>query len=320
MRIIETSIDARTREETSPDVAAAFPYRANLCDLADYAENLCPWHWHNEVELFYMQDGSLTYHLPGGTQAFHPGDIGFLNAGVLHMTSPLNGRHCGQQEHIFLPQLIGGAPGSAIEREYVRPLVGNALAELLVIPADDPDAPQMRAWMDAAYRAYQAQSFGHELVIRGCMDRLWLALLRRVPKAAFGRESADGARVKAMLRFIEINYVQPVALQDIAAAANISPRECTRCFRRQLGQTAFEYLLNYRVDRACALLRNTDAPVSQVALDCGFASASYFCKLFRQRLGLSPGAFRRGAADACPSGGSAGVDAEKAPAEGCNSR
>ncbi|MBR1821645.1 MAG: helix-turn-helix domain-containing protein [Clostridia bacterium] len=295
MRNIETTIDARTREETSPAVQAEFPYRTSICDLGLLPENLCPWHWHNEVELFYMESGGLIYHLPGGVYPFRPGDVGFVNAGVLHMTSPLDAAHCRQQEHIFLPRLIGGAPDSAIDRQYVRPLTQNALADIIIISADDPNAADMRAAMDAAFRAYQARPFGYELTIRGCMDRLWLALLRRMPDAAHGRESADGPRIKAMLAFIESHYSQPIALSDIAAAASVGPRECSRCFRRQLGLSPFEYLLRYRVNRACELLRGSDAPVGQVALNCGFASASYFGKLFRERLGVSPSEYRRGA-------------------------
>ena len=290
---IETNIDALTREETSPDVQAGFPYRANICDLADLPENLCPWHWHNEVELFYMAGGSLVYHLPGGTHSFGPGDIGFINTGVLHMTSALDSPHCRQQEHIFLPLLVGGAPGSAIERNYVQPLTQNALADIIIVPADDPEAAGLRAEMDAAYHAFQWRRPGYELNIRTDMGALWLALLRRMPDAGGGRRSADSERIKAMLRFIEANYARPIRLENIAAAASVGARECSRCFRRQLGLSPFEYLLDYRIDRASEQLRGAERSITDIALGCGFASTSYFGKLFRERLGLSPSEYRR---------------------------
>ena len=65
MRIIQTNIDRVTQEETSPQVDESFPYRSNICDLADWPEQTCPWHWHSDVELFYMESGSLEYLLPG---------------------------------------------------------------------------------------------------------------------------------------------------------------------------------------------------------------------------------------------------------------
>ena len=54
----------------------------------------------------------------------------------------------------------------------------------------------------------------------------------------------------------------------------------------------------YRVDRACELLRATALPVTEIALRCGFGSASYFGKLFRARMGSSPTAYRRAHAGA----------------------
>ena len=290
MRTIETVIDSLTREETALPVEEAFPYRSDMCDLSDFDANTCPWHWHNEVELFYMAGGSLTYHLPGGARDFHPGDVGFINANVLHMT--VSDAPCDQREHIFLPRLVGGAPGSAIERNYVLPLTQNPAADLIVIPADDPDAAFIREQLDIAFDAYWQRPMGYEIAIREAMSRVWLRFLARMPDASLGQRSADSDRVKAMLGFIEAHFDQRVTLEAIAASANIGTREASRCFRRQLNMTPFEYLLSFRIERACELLKTTSLPVTDVGLRCGFGSASYFGKLFRQRLHMSPSEYR----------------------------
>ena len=130
------------------------------------------------------------------------------------------------------------------------------------------------------------------------MSGAWLALLSHAPAARVSGRNPDAERLKAMLRVLEAGYSRPVSLEDVAAAACVSPREANRCFRRQLNMTPFEYLLNYRVDRACELLRATALPVTEIALRCGFGTASYFGKLFRARMGSSPTAYRRAHAGA----------------------
>ena len=293
MSEIRTVIDDVTLEETAASVQAAFPYRSKKCVQSELPDSLCPWHWHNEVEFFYMECGSLRYSLPGLTVDYLEGDVGFVNANVLHMTRRLGGGVCVQQEHIFLPRLVAGSPGSAIERRYVQPLLQNREADYLRVPADHPRAAVMRAHMDAAYAAFQRGETGFEIDVRAGMSALWLEILALSPRAAAGRGSADDTRVKAMLQFIDANYAERLTLSDIAAAASVGPREAARCFRRQLGVSPFEYLLDYRVDRAAELLRSGGHSVTDVSMRCGFSSVSYFGRLFREKLGVPPSAYRR---------------------------
>ena len=288
-------IDRVTQEETVPSVNAGFPYRDNRLDLQALPDLLCPWHWHNDVEIFFVDKGALVYCLPGKTQVFGEGDVGFINAQVLHSTKPVGSPPSLQQEHIFLPRLVGGAPGSAIEARYVEPLLQNTAADLIHVAADHPEAERLRALMRQAFAAHAERAEGFEIVVRGLMSELWLAFFRLAPAAGSGGKSDDNARIKAMLRFIAENYMEHIALEDIAAAARIGVRECSRCFKRQLNVTPFEYLLNFRVDQACDQLRSGAHSITDVCMACGFSSPSYFGKVFREKMGLSPRAYKKAA-------------------------
>ena len=59
------------------------------------------------------------------------------------------------------------------------------------------------------------------------------------------------------------------------------------------GHTPVEYLNVYRISKAAKLLLNTDEPVTQIALDCGYNDLSYFIKQFGKHKGMSPGKFRK---------------------------
>ena len=75
-----------SKEELLPDFSPDFPYISSCAELDQCLEGFIPWHWHKEVELFYMESGSLEYYTPGGVLVFPAGSGGLINSNVLHMT------------------------------------------------------------------------------------------------------------------------------------------------------------------------------------------------------------------------------------------
>ena len=91
-----------------------------------------------------------------------------------------------------------------------------------------------------------------------------------------------------------LNALAHGSLAEIAAAANVSSNTCLNCFRQVLDISPMEFLTTYRLEQARHLLLTTDWPAAQVGERCGFLDPSYFGKLFRQKMGKTPGQCRRG--------------------------
>jgi AraC-like DNA-binding protein len=92
---------------------------------------------------------------------------------------------------------------------------------------------------------------------------------------------------------IEGSLDQPLTLEAIAKEAALSPYHLHRSFRRLFRESPHEYWTRRRVERAAALLRSSDMPVTEICFACGFQSLGSFSTLFRQRTGVSPSAFRK---------------------------
>ena len=90
------------------------------------------------------------------------------------------------------------------------------------------------------------------------------------------------------LQQMEESMQEPVTKADIARDAEISPRQLERLFRSQLGVSPARFYLQMRLDKAQRLLRQTGMSVTQVAVACGFESASHFSKCYRERFGTRP--------------------------------
>ena len=104
---------------------------------------------------------------------------------------------------------------------------------------------------------------------------------------------APESAVRRALRYIEINYAQPLTINQIADECGIGVHQLIRAFPSVAGSTPGKYITQIRLRAAATLLASTDLPVKRIALDCGYATDNYFCKDFRRLVGISPGAYRR---------------------------
>jgi AraC-like DNA-binding protein len=87
-------------------------------------------------------------------------------------------------------------------------------------------------------------------------------------------------------------YFEPLTVADLAHAAGLSPAHFSREFRRTFGEAPHQYLLTRRLERAAALLRNTDRPVTEICFAVGLSSLGSFTSSFRRVYGATPLAYR----------------------------
>lgn len=92
--------------------------------------------------------------------------------------------------------------------------------------------------------------------------------------------------------YVEAHLDQPLSLGELAALCNLSEYHFARMFRTSFGLPPHQYLLARRLATARQLLRFGDLALGDIALRCGFASASHFSNRFRQVLGATPGDYR----------------------------
>ncbi|MFW3896321.1 helix-turn-helix transcriptional regulator [Pseudomonas bharatica] len=92
--------------------------------------------------------------------------------------------------------------------------------------------------------------------------------------------------------YIEVHLDESIGLGELAALCSLSEYHFARMFRESFGLPPHQYLLARRLAKARELLAAGDLPLGEVALRCGFASASHFSNRFRQAVGATPGAYR----------------------------
>jgi len=100
----------------------------------------------------------------------------------------------------------------------------------------------------------------------------------------------QAGRVKA---FIEANLDEPIRIQALADHTKLSVSYFFRAFRGSFGMAPHAFIMRCRIDRAMRLLADSDEPIAQIAVACGFADQAHFSRAFARRLGSPPGVWRR---------------------------
>lgn len=203
--------------------------------------------------------------------------------------------------------------GSAVQWTMEAP--SEALHLHLYIPADAlpagglaPTADLHDPWLDGFFRLLRAEldapsaSPLGEDASNALLEAAAPLLLQHLSASLCATGSSDHLhRVSALrptlLRRVEQHVddrlAEDIPLATLAALAGLSVDHFVRSFHEAVGQTPHQWVLERRLDRAQALLREATLPIAEVARRCGFASASHFSTTFRHRFGRTPSDFRR---------------------------
>jgi AraC family transcriptional regulator len=96
------------------------------------------------------------------------------------------------------------------------------------------------------------------------------------------------------VEYIDAALDGDLTLDVMAEVTGMNPFHFARTFRRQFGETPHRYVLRRRIDRARRLLSETETPLVEVALACGFGSQSHFTSTFRRQVGVTPSQYWNG--------------------------
>jgi two-component system response regulator YesN len=89
-------------------------------------------------------------------------------------------------------------------------------------------------------------------------------------------------------------YNQNITLESIADTIHVNPNYLSRLFKKETGESFSDYLMNIRIAIAKEILARKDISVAKLANEVGYTNASYFCKIFKKNVGISPLQYKKG--------------------------
>jgi AraC family transcriptional regulator len=167
---------------------------------------------------------------------------------------------------------VGLQVGAAQSHEWVRPVI---------------------ALLDAAVCQLDHEQAAHGTIAQAA------SLLRKHINAQAAEDNSDkrGRMIAWQARkvrdHIDSHITGPILVSDLCALVRLSEAHFSRSFKRAFGQSPHAFVLRRRLEFAAQFMLQTDVPLCDIALRCGFADQAHFSKHFRQANGLNPSAWRR---------------------------
>jgi AraC-like DNA-binding protein len=151
--------------------------------------------------------------------------------------------------------------------------------------------------LETLHREQQNPSEGSSMIIDAMLRTFLIVCCRTALKQGIHPSLPPGTSLCSWFpkirRILDEQYAEPLSLDHLAKQARISKSYLCRIFKQQMGLSIMDYLSERRIQAAMQQLQTTDHKILTIALESGFGTLSHFNRVFKQRIGIAPGAYRR---------------------------
>lgn len=273
------------RRDFSPYGLSCGYWQASLMARPDY---------HNEVELNFLAEGSVTYLIGGRKVTVSAGTLCLFWAAIPHQIIHFTGD---------APYFVATVPLHAFLQWQLPENFVQALLQGRVLMSDASagtaaDLARFNQWAQDLQADNPAFSRAVALEMQARVLRMALSEVEPSDPARWrnhlaGLPETGLSKVEQMACYIAQHYVNKISVAEVAQAVNLHPSYAMSLFQKTFGTTLVNVLTQHRVAHAQRLLIATDKPITEISLESGFNSLSRFNEAFMQHCACSPRTYRK---------------------------
>lgn len=296
IQIVPKILISKEGQDMTTHGSIGFPLAVHYTVLNKNVLGYIDWHWHEELQLCYVEEGAVCFWVNEISYVIHSGEGIFINSNLLHQARPYKNPESSYFCVNVKKDMLACTPGSLVESRYVLPYQNVRSLDAVTLSQDIEWQKDILNRMKQIVQLVQEEAFGYEYRIYSQVFAIWVGLIENMGQVDISegaRKNMHQAVVRSIFSFIHTHYAEPVSAKQIAEEIAFSPEECGRIFKKITGETIWKYLITYRLLCASVLLKEKNDSISQIAYETGFGSTSYFILKFRQRFGVTPYQFRK---------------------------
>jgi two-component system, response regulator YesN len=238
-------------------------------------------------------------------------------------TQPSNAGLCSALPEMYQVHRIGSAAEMPVAIKQFEPFA-------VCFEYDSPDADGLHALRHARQHLsipvlMVTQDHSEALAVWALRTRVWNYLVQPVPMAdlciclaeihaqyrtpsaipemlfasapltkTLSKVEVQTNKIGPALTYLKANYENKVVFGTLADLCHLSPFQFSRVFHHEMGITCREFLLQLRILHAAQMLKDSKLSVTDAGFEAGFNDLSYFARMFRRYIGVSPSDYRRG--------------------------
>lgn len=251
----------------------------------------CEMHIHDEMELLKAVRGNIGIRIAGRDHELQEGEIVLIKSRIPHQTFAAS-NYSTHELIQFRPDLLTDSDLPHTVR-YLSRFINSG--DLYIFRKNNQALDELGRYMDTIINEYKNKHDSWELFVKA---NLYLIL------GCFYRSGAlnntdnffnphEIGKILPLLKYIDDNYAEPISLEQAGRILNLNRDYFCRLFKKATNMTFTDYLNFVRICHTEKLLTYSDKSISEISLDAGFSSVSYFNRVFKKYKLVTPSEYRR---------------------------
>lgn len=244
-------------------------------------------HCHSFLELLYIRDNNVKVQLNGNIFYANYGDIIIINGYDIHEIDDL------KNHWVFL---IDPTKINHLSEAQVSGLFPTCSEDKWLKSSEYKGSDRLNNICQSLVESLKGTNGHGDLKTTACfyelLHEIYVYAKSMEKKNIHSTNELDHKLIYGILKYLEKNYTNEISLQEIADQVGFSKNYFCRYFKNITGKSLMSFVNEMRCQRARDLLENSKLPITQIALDTGFSSTSYFSRKFKAYWGMPPRALR----------------------------
>lgn len=266
-----------------------FPASIRIGTMSLFPNYQTACHWHTDLEFTYLYDGSMDYNVNGETIHLQAGQGIFVNSSCLHYNLSPSQTECHYLCIVIHPDILSG--NHYFFQQILQPILENpAFPYIKLLPSVSWQNQILLSMLDmyTSLDKKEAPLF----VVKGFLNILESLYQHCTSTDKTNVMDENLTAVTLMVGFIQKNYRDKITVSDLANTGNCCITKCNDLFKTYLQTTPNLYINHYRLQKSTTLLIQTSLSITDIAYECGFSNASYYCETFRKHFQITPKSYR----------------------------
>jgi len=251
----------------------------------DNLRYVMPIHWHREFEIIRVIDGALSLYVDNTEYKLCRGDVLLVECGCLHRGKPFD---CIYECVVFDVNMLRRQPNGSVDK--MMGALANSELEVYRKISRKTMAHQIAAELfevlknKSEYFEFRVYAKLYELFAELCLDGYFTEQKKNI-------HTRQTKALVELISWLQSNFTEAVNLDRLSKISGFSKKYLCRVFKEYTSKTVVEYVNELRVENACLEMKTKS--ITESAYDSGFNDLSYFSKVFKKHIGITPGEYKK---------------------------
>lgn len=253
------------------------------------------FHWHPELEISYIYEGTAQYHIDYDYFNSQSGDIILVRPNGMHSIHPIGDKSQRAETLLFHLDMVGYSLLDQTSLRYLQPLQNSSFKLVPCIKPGMSGYEAIKNCLFTIFDIYHKQGRHFELLLKARLQELIYLLYFH--QYVLRKHSDDmyrkNEKIRELIDYIHQHYQEELPIEMLADLFGYSKTHFMTVFKQYTGTSCTEFIIQHRLSKACDLLVNSIKPILEISTEVGFNNLSNFNRQFKRYYQITPSQYRK---------------------------